>query len=365
MSSSAAIFSFFSGCGLLDLGFEDFFDIKFISDVSQSYLKGYVYARKKFQKPEYGMFSGINGDITNLLKQELSTMQYLLEDCKENYKTVGFVGGSPCPDFSVAGKNKGFHGDNGKLTDSFLQLIVQCKPHFFVLENVKGLVSNPKHNLFYEAVKRQFEIAGYTLSENIISALDYGVPQDRKRIILIGFLNDYLQDHSLSIDSLNWRTNALYNSSAFERRCWSITQPFVENSVRECPPNIVKELTAQYWWNKNQVDTHENGKDSFKPRKIQHVLETVDEGDTNRKYYKRLHRWRYSPTVCYGNNEVHLHPYKTRRLSVAESMALQSLPANFTLPPEMSFTDKFKTISNGVPYLAAKAIAGMIDNFIP
>ncbi len=42
--------------------------------------------------------------------------------------------------------------------------------------------------------------------------------------------------------------------------------------------------------------------------------------------YKRLHRWRYSPTACYGNNEVHLHPYKPRRISVAEALAIQSLP---------------------------------------
>jgi len=79
-------------------------------------------------------------------------------------------------------------------------------------------------------------------------------------------------------------------------------------------------------------------------------MQSIDEGDDSKKSYKRLHRWRYSPTVAYGNNEVHLHPYKTRRLSAAESMALQSLPKEFCLPPDMSLSDKFKTIGNGVPF---------------
>ncbi|MBE9201384.1 DNA cytosine methyltransferase [Nodularia sp. LEGE 06071] len=52
----------------------------------------------------------------------------------------------------------------------------------------------------------------------------------------------------------------------------------------------------------------------------------IDEGDVSNKSFKRPHRWRYSPTACYGNNEVHLHPYQVRRISVAEALAIQSLP---------------------------------------
>ena len=72
--------------------------------------------------------------------------------------------------------------------------------------------------------------------------------------------------------------------------------------------------------------------------------------------YKRLHRWRYSPTAAYGNNEVHLHPYKARRLSVAEVLAIQSVPKEFELPKEMSLTDMFKTVGNGVPVLMAERV---------
>jgi len=90
----------------------------------------------------------------------------------------------------------------------------------------------------------------------------------------------------------------------------------------------------------------------------------VDEGDDSKKSFKRLHRWRYSPTACYGNNEVHLHPYKVRRISVAEALAIQSLPANFVLPENMTLTNMFKTIGNGVPYLASKGLAQTILDFL-
>ncbi|ECM5756065.1 DNA cytosine methyltransferase, partial [Salmonella enterica subsp. enterica serovar Enteritidis] len=88
------------------------------------------------------------------------------------------------------------------------------------------------------------------------------------------------------------------------------------------------------------------------------------EGDVSRKSYKRLHRNRFSPTAAYGNNEVHIHPYLPRRLSAAEAMALQSLPKEFELPDDMTLTDMFKTIGNGVPYLAAKGLADTVFDFL-
>ena len=89
-----------------------------------------------------------------------------------------------------------------------------------------------------------------------------------------------------------------------------------------------------------------------------------EKGDDKKKSYKRLHRWRYSPTVAYGNNEVHIHPYEARRISVAEALALQSLPREFVIPHNITLTDAFKTIGNGVPYLAAKGIANSLFDYL-
>ena len=107
-----------------------------------------------------------------------------------------------------------------------------------------------------------------------------------------------------------------------------------------------------------------NANDYFEPKAGKAKMEIIAEGDDSKKSYKRLHRWRYSPTVAYGNNEVHLHPYKTRRLSATEAMALQTIPAEFSLPADMTLTDKFKTIGNGVPFVLAKGIAKTIKDFL-
>lgn len=138
------------------------------------------------------------------------------------------------------------------------------------------------------------------------------------------------------------------------------------DSVKDAPSDISdhRELTVQFWFDKNDVENHPNSERYLIPRQGLARMKTVDEGDVSKKSYKRLHRWRYSPTVAYGNNEVHLHPYRERRLTVAEALALQSLPKEFVLPNDMTITDSFKTIGNGVPYLLAKGIASSIKDYL-
>ncbi|MGM3114922.1 DNA cytosine methyltransferase, partial [Bacillus cereus group sp. BC326] len=87
------------------------------------------------------------------------------------------------------------------------------------------------------------------------------------------------------------------------------------------------------------VKSHQNANQFFKPRAGLAKFQMIEEGDDSKKSYKRLHRWRFSPTAAYGNNEVHLHPYKARRLSVAEALAIQSLPREFELPVDISLTN--------------------------
>jgi DNA (cytosine-5)-methyltransferase 1 len=94
------------------------------------------------------------------------------------------------------------------------------------------------------------------------------------------------------------------------------------------------------------------------------ALDAIDEGETNRPSFKRLHRFKYSPTACYGNNEVHLHPYKHRRISVREALRIQGVPDTYVLPIELPLSKKFKMIGNGVPVPLAKAIADAVRIFL-
>ena len=220
-----------------------------------------------------------------------------------------------------------------------------------------------------EKIKRSFKRKGYLLTDKLVNSLEYGVPQDRERVILFGIHKSICKNtpNEMRIvlkNHFSWGSNQNYNSGKIKLLPWPKQTPFEENSVLEIPENILPELTIEYWFKKNEVYSHRNADDYFIPRKGKDKINSICEGDVSRKSYKRLHRWRYSPTVAYGNNEVHLHPYKSRRLSVAESLALQSLPKEFIVNPDLSLTDKFKTIGNGVPFLMSYSIATYIKAFL-
>jgi DNA (cytosine-5)-methyltransferase 1 len=366
MNVSPGIFSFFAGSGFLDLGFETTgFNIVYVNEIFPPFITAYRYSREILQlpQPEYGYHFGEAADVSKLISGGAGQrLGELVQDCRQSHHIIGFIGGPPCPDFSIGGKNQGYLGENGKLSASYVELICRHLPDFFLFENVKGLWRTKKHRLFFDSLKQQLNQAGYILTERLINAIEYGVPQDRARIILIGFKNTLIKD--IDINQFNWESQILYPQAQVFNYPWQKSQIFQEDSIIPCPENIPPELTVEYWFRKNHVLHHPNNQDYFKPRAGIVKFSAIDEGDVSKKSFKRLHRWRYSPTACYGNNEVHLHPYKLRRISVAEALAIQSLPANFILPQDMSLTNMFKTIGNGVPYLASKALAQTILDFL-
>jgi DNA (cytosine-5)-methyltransferase 1 len=353
-----ALFTFFAGAGFLDLGFErNGFDVVFVNEFHQPFLDAYKYSRLKLKisAPKFGHLAC---DITDFLNpNEAESMRHYVERARRTHGLVGFVGGPPCPDFSVAGKNKGKDGENGRLSKTYIDLICQQLPDFFVFENVKGLWRTQVHRSFYEELKLQLEAAGYLLSDRLVNAVEYGAPQDRDRIILVGVHKKVSAELQESKFEFPWDLSSRFPADILKSKFWPKRNEFRKSSVLEKPVEVPTELTVQYWFDLNCVNDHPNAGDRFKPKAALPKFEKYDEGDDSKKCFKRLHRWRYSPTAAYGNNEVHLHPYEARRISVAEALAIQSLPKNYELPPNMTLTDKFKTIGNGVPYLLAAAVS--------
>jgi DNA (cytosine-5)-methyltransferase 1 len=365
------IFSFFTGAGFLDLGFENAgFKAYLANEIDSNFAQVYRHSREqmKIPPPEYGLEVG---DVCSYLDDDSKSkdLKSKVRKAKKEMAFVGFIGGPPCPDFSVANANaKGENGKRGQLTRVYVDIICDQKPDFFVLENVKGLISTTKHREFFNRMISKLHDNGYATSYRLINALEYGAAQDRQRIILIGV------KRSLCKGRFNCKTNELQGFSwddfirfpmdKVSKSNWPTTDSFVENGDLEMPHGVIEELTVQYWFEKNDVENHPNGKDFFVPRAGLAKMKIFAEGDDSKKCYKRVHRWRYSPTACYGNNEVHLHPYKARRLSVAETLAIQSLPKAFALPPEIPLSSKFKTIGNGVPYVAANGVAKTLMAFL-
>ncbi|MBU3639639.1 DNA cytosine methyltransferase [Polynucleobacter sp. AP-RePozz3-80-G7] len=353
------IFSFFAGAGFLDLGFEEVgFEIGYVNEFHGPFLQAYKHARQVMgiKSPSYGYF---DGSITECLSgSRLNDLSTFVLNAKESGRLVGFIGGPPCPDFSVGGKNRGQYGENGKLSKTYIDLICKQKPDFFVFENVKGLYRTIRHREFFDSLKAQLKKAGYTCTERLINSIEYGAPQDRERIILFGVLNCKNGD----IEKFDWLKSTKYDAEDLQKYNWPEAQSIAK--TRKKPANVPEQLTLQYWFDKNEVTKHANAGHQFKPRAGLAKFEILDEGDVSKKSYKRLHRWRYSPTAAYGNNEVHIHPYLPRRISVAEALAIQSLPKEFELPPDMTLSNMFKTIGNGVPFLAAKGLAQTILDFL-
>jgi DNA (cytosine-5)-methyltransferase 1 len=242
------IFSFFAGIGFLDLGFEMAgFDVAYVNEIQPSFLAGYKHSRSqmKLSQPEYGYELS---DTASLLETEkVQRLRDLLTDARKDGSLIGFIAGSPCPDFSVGGKNRGGGGENGKLTETYVELICRYQPDLFLFENVKGLWSTAKHRLFYDRMKSRLEQNGYLITDSLINALEYGVPQSRERAIAIGFRSDLVpakSSHELNFQ-FSWDRNKLFSIDKIMSYPWSRTDPFGENLSLDCPVGIPVNLTIE------------------------------------------------------------------------------------------------------------------------
>lgn len=353
MSESINVCSFFSGLGFLDLGFEKSgFSVRMANEYHKPFLDAYIFARDNLNhKSETQFFCK---SVEELRKRKGSIDSDIIKNIVKSGETI-FIGGPPCPDFSVGGKNRGQEGENGRLSQTYVDIICDYKPTAFLFENVKGLWRTKRHREFYESLKVQLESNGYVFTERLTNSLEFGAAQDRDRIILIGVQKKFLKKNGFEdLRHFDWEENMKHPGLRDLDAAKSKQIDFTKNP----------ELTVQYWFDANKVETHPNASHCFVPRAALAKFQVIEEGDDSKKSFKRLHRYRYSPTAAYGNNEVHIHPTKARRISAAEALAIQSLPQDFELPQNMTLTNMFKGIGNGVPFVLSLGLAKSIKKQI-
>lgn len=341
---SIPVISYFSGGGFLDLGFElEDFEVvwsnEISTDISKIYNSGLSSALKKTMRISSN--ESIESIKTSFLKKNVIK--------KLDLKLWGIIGGPPCPDFSVGGKNRGKDGERGKLSKIYVDHICSLKPSFFVFENVKGLVKTKKHREFFDELVRQLEDNGYATDYRTLNALDFGVPQDRERIILLGirkglYKSLFSKQFSGEKEWYPW-PKAIY-PNAKESYDWdNLNSPDLPDELK----------VGSYIMNQDELSHLANSNEYFVPKSPK--FNKIEEGDTSRKSFKRLHRNKYSPTAAYGNNEVHLHPTLGRRLSVREALRIQTVPDSYVIDTSITLSTKFKVIGNGVPVKLSRAIA--------
>lgn len=160
----------FAGIGGIRLGFEAagghcVFSSEFDEDACKTY--------------EANFGEHPSGDITKIEAKDIPDFDILL-------------GGFPCQAFSIIGKKEGFANETcGTLFFDIERILKEKRPPAFMLENVKNLVAHDKGNTF-KVIKNHLEALGYHVYAKVLNALDYGVPQKRERIIIVGFLDDVM-----------------------------------------------------------------------------------------------------------------------------------------------------------------------------
>lgn len=160
----------FAGIGGIRLGFEAVggecvFSSEFDEDACKTY--------------EANFGEHPSGDITKIDSKDIPDFDVLL-------------GGFPCQAFSVIGKMEGFENETcGTLFFEIERILKEKIPKAFMLENVRNLTAHDKGNTF-KVIRKHLEALGYTVYAKVLNALDYGVPQKRERIIIVGFKDDIL-----------------------------------------------------------------------------------------------------------------------------------------------------------------------------
>lgn len=358
--------SFFTGGGFFDLGFKQAgFSVCWTNENSPAFISGY----------EYGMSTWLSSiekrskeaHITNTESICDLTASAVLKEAFDTTRPTlfGVIGGPPCPDFSNGGSHAGGNGTNGVLTSVFTDMICDLHPTFFIIENVSGLYRFRKHRAFLDIKIAQLRECGYAVDCKVLNALELGVPQNRERLFIIGVKESIATraaGSNLAVGAEGWFPWPVIGSYVGAKSLmWPTTAPFGEKPNK--PRGIPLELTVYpLLFGNGDPEKLPNGCEYFTPHSKR--FNTIPEGEVARKSFKRLHRYRYSPTAWYGNQEVHLHPSKARRLSVREALRIQTVPDEYELPENMSLSAKFKMICNGVPCVMAFHLATAVKSFL-
>jgi DNA (cytosine-5)-methyltransferase 1 len=396
MGKKYKIVSLFSGCGGLDLGFiQAGMEVIWANDILESAVETY--------KKNIGNHIFCK-DITKIKD----------DDIPDNFDIL--IGGFPCQGFSIANNKRAMDDKRNFLYKEMLRIIKVKKPKYFVAENVKGLLSMEKGKVI-EMIIKDFESVGYKVDYKLVKASDYGVPQHRERVFIIGnriglqnpfpkkthgndeglkkyvTVKDVIENLSnirISYDPVKYKDKVYYNHIArtnvhdqFWGRKYNIKQEDVCDYLKywRSKSNIsTKKIdqifgyrhTAGHWFRKdNNSGSIPNPKDWWKLKEILKFDNKYDKQVTELELKPisfeqslRVNNWdQPSDTITATGPEI--HPNKERRMSVRECAIIQTFPDDFVFCGSLG--NMYLQIDNAVPVLLANKVASLIrkelDNY--
>lgn len=234
------------------------------------------------------------------------------------------IGGFPCQGFSVANTGRHEGDERNKLYLEMIRVIRDKLPKFFLAENVKGILSIGKGQIFRNILS-DFRALGYNVEYKLLNAADYGVPQKRQRVIIVGIRNDIKQKYDFPLPT-HTKVPSLYT-----RRWVSVGEAMADIPVPDKPNNLSNHVYSKYKLNFNGYLGH-------RPLDPNQPAPTVTARGDNK-----------------GGVVILPHPNGLRRMTCRELATVQSFPLNYIFVGNTSSV--YRQIGNAVPPLLAKALA--------
>lgn len=331
----------FCGCGGLSLGFEKAgINVLVGIDAWQDAITTFNYNHKKSK--------GICADLSTLEPSEIE---------KElNGKSVDLIiGGPPCQGFSVAGKRI-VDDVRNKLYKNFVRFVEYYKPKAFMMENVPNILSIGG-GIVRDSIVKDFSDLGYKVVYQVLTASNYGTPQNRKRAVFVGFKNGFeFKFPERTVEKLITSSEALSD--------------LPENSLEDGTSYLVApncDYQKLMRCNSNKVYNHQITEHSERTKEIialvpdggnyKNLPEDLQQTRKVHIAWTRLNSQKPSFTIDTGHRH-HFH-YKWNRIpTVRESARIQSFPDDFIFLGTK--TSQYKQVGNAVPPLMAEAIAKTI-----
>lgn len=373
------VISFFSGAGGMDLGFIlAGHKVVWANDFDIDAAKTYEHNIGKLFKHKF-----VVGDITELFDTSKESID------KELPEGDIIIGGFPCQGFSIANLDRSMDDERNYLYLELLKAISVKKPKYFILENVKGLENMSKGKVL-DMILNDLELAGskdckvfpsdgpgYRVSYNVLNAYNYGVPQNRERVIIFGVRADldskFFYDNNLEVSKDKKKPRKTFLVKETHSQDSEIIDPVTPvQKINRMYNHFRKEGDINYiYFNENHpIYKTTTLNDAIKdlPKEFDKDNLEFKNHDGSRAKVKITNRvgnretfWdKHSPTIMgrgsgTGGPLIPPHPDKHRRFSVREVARIQTFPDEFIF--KGSNSSAYRQIGNAVPVLMAYNIA--------
>lgn len=304
----------------------------------------------------------MNHPKTTLFEKDIRAVQGTDFQALDRTQPLVLFGGPPCQGFSTSNqKNRKFDNEKNWLFQEYLRIVEEVRPDWVVFENVKGLLET-EGGYFLDAVLQGFRKAGYSTNHFVLNSENFGVPQKRNRLFIVGSLHGQsisspcpsvkkaVTVRQAFIDLPDLKNGDMSDEMEYAKVARTSYAKSLRGTLTKCHNNLVTD-NAQYIIER-YAHIPQGGNWEDIPQRL--MKNYTDRTRCHTGIYRRLKE--DEPSVVIGNfrKNMLIHPWKDRGLSVREAARLQSFPDWFRFSGSIGFQQQ--QVGNAVPPMLAKAV---------